>query len=65
MDDREIPGRRSFLVDDCPRCGKEHAILVFSPIMEPDGMWDPESTWWAMCPEKGAPILLEFTLKFA
>lgn len=50
----------SITVKRCARCGENHHQLEFKRIHNPieHGDGEPDSTYWAVCPTNGDPVLL-------
>ena len=43
---------------DCPRCGRDHDSLAVKKFEVPAKVNDRTFSWWAMCPKKCEPVLL-------
>lgn len=41
-------------MEDCPRCGSPHEVMIFTPLTNAEG---PEDLW-AFCETAGEPLLL-------
>jgi hypothetical protein len=40
-------------VEECPRCGEDHASVLFTSLSNPEN----EKDLWGMCPADNQPIL--------